>query len=154
MTHSLDEQIKIMSGQAQAELDAARIQIAADRDRTIRERREVRQARAQVAASGKQSDLLPTIQALTQHEIRNYSVTRLIKNQLEHQRACTFNPSGPRPALCLEDEIGISLQADLKMVPELGTFVPLILASGLDTNTNSGGKYLVGEQPQDIHAYL
>ena len=75
--------------------------------------------------------LLPTVQSLTNHERRNYSLQKLI---------CNLSGYGS-PGL--EHEVSASIGQDLKTVPKHGgVFVPFTM-SGLDTTTNAGGNYLV-----------
>ena len=77
--------------------------------------------------------LLPTIQALTAHERRNYSLQRLISNLAGY---------GERGG-SLEHEVSASIAHDLKTVPQHGgAYVPFVM-SGLDSRTDGAGGYIL-----------
>jgi HK97 family phage major capsid protein len=123
----LDRNIKVMSGEADRELLAEKLEIAADlaREKTaIRERRFARND----FEIGNRDGFLPTIAALTAHERRNYSLARLCQNLVSGQRG-------------LEHEISDSLAHDIKSsAAHGGVLVPFRLTA-MDTKTDQGGGY-------------
>ena len=75
--------------------------------------------------------LLPTVAALSRHELKQYSLAKLIRDRADRV-------AGPT----LEREVSDGIAADLNTTPAHGGyFVPLRM-SGLDTKTNAGGGYL------------
>ncbi len=99
------------------------------------------------------STLLPTMQAATPHELRNYSLQRLFSCMAK-------DPTGKRES-CLERELSQSLREDLKRVITVdhsGVLVPLQLSprmdSGLDTRTGARGGYTIANRVEDIVTYL
>src|SRR5690242_14628339 len=109
----LSEATKVLDGTKQRELDEQASHIRLAQAERRQDRLDTRFARGKVAAAVSGNTMLPaTISALTPHEIRNFSITRLIQSQLEAQRVLAFSPSASRAPLCLEEEIGASLQKD------------------------------------------
>ena len=147
---NLNEQLAIVSGEKQAEIDAQRSVILADMERRAEERRD----RCHVIGNMVEGPGLPTIKALSAHELRNYRVLNAITAQLKRQRRVFSNTTGAAP-LCLEEEISQAIAKDLGMLPPaFGTFVPLILGAGLDTKTSQGGGYTVATKLADLISYL
>jgi len=102
------------------------------------------------------SALLPSIQALSKHELKSYSIQRLINSQLDRQRKRSLSAASAPPPLCLEDEISVAIQKDIGMLPPAGgSFVPMrIEASGLDTRSGSNGSLTVQTKLGDPISYL
>jgi len=146
---TLNEQISIVNGEKQAELEAERTAILADMDRRAEDRRE----RRHIVGSMVEGPGLPTVKGLSPHELRQYSIRNLINAQLERNRKHAFNDTCA--PLSMEEEISQSLGKDLGMLPPLGgSFVPLILASGYDTKNNSSGAYMVATKLADLITVL
>jgi HK97 family phage major capsid protein len=147
---TLNEQIAIVNGEKQAQLEAERAVILADMDRRAEDRRE----RRHIVGSMVEGPGLPTVKGLSPHELRQYSIRNLINAQLEKQRRHDAGNATGTP-VCMEEEISQSLAKDLGMLPPLnGGFVPLILASGLDTKSNSAGAYTVATRLSDLITVL
>ena len=140
----LQEKIDIVSGAAEARIAERKLVIAAERDEARRHLQLSKRVRKEINVDAS-SPLLPTVQSLSRHEVKNYSLSRAISYLCK-------TASGARADDCLEAEISRSVADDLKVAPK-GLFVPLQLrprASGLDSNTNAAGKYLVTEQLRDL----
>ncbi len=144
MALSLEEKIRITSGQAELDLDSQKRAIAIEREEYRQSVRDKRRMLADLHADNK-DNLLPTVAALNAHERRNYSLGRALSH------LCKVR-AGDRDANCMESEIGHGIAADLKMTPRAGgMFIPTrIFASGQDTNTNAAGKYLVTTGIRDL----
>src|SRR5215467_855875 len=132
MSSDLDRNIKVLSGEAEAELAQERLRIAVDLARQKSAIKERKYARADLEI-GNRDGLLPTVAALSRHEVRNYSLSNLVKNMVAGNLKNT-----------LEAEVSDSIGHDLKApAAHGGVLVPFRLsASGLDTKTDSGGGYL------------
>jgi HK97 family phage major capsid protein len=95
---------------------------------------------------------LLTVRALSRHELKKYSIANLIQAQLERQRSGGLSGNAPT---CLEQEISSGVAKDIGFEPPVGgNWVPLILASGLDTKTDAAGKYSVETRLQDLITVL
>ena len=92
---------------------------------------------------------LPAIQQASPHEIRNYSIQRLIQSLMR-------DPMRKEP--CLECDLGHAIAQDLKRAPGLdGVHVPLQLSprmSGLDTKSGSAGGYTIANGIEDMVTIL
>jgi HK97 family phage major capsid protein len=143
MSHNmnLDEKIAIMDGRAEQELAEKKLEIARELQSHHDQRIEKRQTRAQVASALGTGGILPTIQALTPHEKRNYSLAKALQAEAAHDKGLT-----------LEREISESIAKDIGQVAAHGgIWVPLrISAAGLDTRTLPGGGYLTAKPVGDI----
>jgi HK97 family phage major capsid protein len=143
----LQQKIELFDGTAERELTQRKIDAAYEMDEHSRDRRAKRAALAQTyrrdAVNG---GVLPTIAALTPHETRNYSLSRLLRDML---------PTGEKHSL--EKDISASIEKDLGVSTRSlgGLFVPLRLtASGLDTLTTGTGKYLQQQTVGQVIDYL
>lgn len=87
------------------------------------------------------SGLLPTVAALSKHEIKSYSIVKGLQDQLKESRELT-----------LESEISHSIAKDIRKGTEhSGLWMPLrFTMSGLDTKTNAQGGYLVERRVADV----
>lgn len=84
------------------------------------------------AEQGLRTGLLPSVAAMTEHERRNFSVSRLISAIPKEKHDS-----------CLETDLSEAIAVDLGAPPHLGSWLPMrIQASGLSTNTNTSGGYL------------
>ncbi len=128
-------QIEVLSGAAEERLRAEKYDILAERQRAEDARRDRRHLSAQMESTrASESDLLPSVAAMTDHEKRNFSLGRAVRAICAEKREH-----------CLETELSDAIAADLKMgtAPRGGILVPLrIRASGADSKTNAAGGYL------------
>ena len=129
----LQRQADVLSGKVEQELQLEKYAILADSQRRQDDRRLKRQAAAFVETErAAKSAMLPAVLALTDHEKRNFSTSRLIA-------AISKEKADP----CLEVELSEAISANIGVPPHGGHWLPLrISASGLDTKTNAGGGFL------------
>lgn len=128
---------------AEEDLRGQWIQIARDRDRQADMRADRRHIKAVIEASvNPNAGVLPSVQSLTPHEKRRYSVTALLQSMLEARHD---------EPLTLEREVSMAISKDIGTVPQRGGyFIPLQIRAGLDTKTNAAGGYLAETQVKDI----
>ncbi len=125
-----EHQVDVLSGAAEARLQDEKFQLIIDRSRQKENRLLKRSTLA--AMETPPSGVLPTIAALTQHELRRYSLKNLISSLAGFQE------------MGLEGEISASISRDLGSAPSHGgVWLPYRMASGLDTKTNAAGGYEV-----------
>ena len=140
----LQERVHLLSGAAEQELSAKKLQAAREQDldgELIRARQRIKVDLANV--SGTPAGMLPTIHSLSNHERKHYSLAKLLRDSLT-------GVEGPT----LERDVSDGISADLKQVPK-GRWVPLrIRASGLDLKTQTAGAYLAGREVGDVIDYL
>ena len=131
---SLERQLDVVSGNAEARIQQDRYTIAAEQQQREDELHNKRDLKRQMAAGeGLKNGLLPAVAAMNSHEVRQFSVSRLV-NAI----------SKAKKDQCLETDLSDAICGDLGTPPHGGTWLPLsISASGLDTKSNSGGNYLV-----------
>src|SRR5215475_3910115 len=137
----LSEQVRIVNGDAQRELDSKRFQILHDIDQRGRDR----QTRRDVLAGMVEDDgsgLPPTIRALSKAELK----TPFLAHALKAQMGGTNEDFG-----CMR-EVSNGLRKDFSNLPDHGGYlVPMVVrASGLHTKENSAGDYLVGTPVLDL----
>ena len=106
----LERQVDVISGRAEARLQEERYEIAAQQQ----QREDARLAKRDVARlmSSEQalkSGMLPSVLAMTDHERRNFSVSRLVAAI-----------SKPKKESCLEVDLAESIAADIGVAPHGG----------------------------------
>jgi HK97 family phage major capsid protein len=86
------------------------------------------------AEQGLRNGLLPSVAAMTEHERRNFSISRLLRAISKEKHDSS-----------LETDLSEAIAVDLGAPPHLGSWLPMRIqasASGLSTNTNSSGGFL------------
>lgn len=94
------------------------------------------------------SALLPSVQAWTAHERRNYSLQRLIMSLAK-------DPMGKDG--CPEREMSHAIAEDLHLAPaHSGVYVPtsIRMESGQDSRTGAAGGFTIARRVEDIVTYL
>jgi HK97 family phage major capsid protein len=125
-------------------IEARKLRFARELDEAKEERFLRRNIRGQLeAAIHPGSGMLPTIQALTPHEHRNYSIGKLVADMVRGTKDTT-----------LEREVSWSIQKDLGMTAAHGGHLIPLRMSGLDTKTNSSGGFLTAPKVNDVIDYL
>ena len=123
-------------------IEARKLRFAAELDAAKEERLLKRSIRGQMeSALHPGSRLLPTIQGLSSHERKNYSIGKLVADMVKGTKETT-----------LEREVSWSIQKDIGTTAEHGGhLIPLRLSmSGLDTKTNAQGGYLTSPKVNDV----
>src|SRR5215472_8599939 len=140
LMQNIDREIEVLSGAAERKLEQERLQILNERQHMKHERVARRHILAQMEV-GKCGRDLPTVAAMTTHELRSYDTARLVRSIMQ-----------PKPEHCLELEVHEGIAKDIKAVaPHGGYYVPWsILGSGLDVKSNSNGAYLTERKIGDI----
>jgi HK97 family phage major capsid protein len=136
----LARDVDVLSGAAaersERDLQDEKFRIISRRNSEHQARRLKRQMLGQMASEpAARAGMLPSVMALSNYERRNYSIARLVSSITKSKKEN-----------CLETELSESISADLGNVvpPHGGCWVPFaIRAAGLDTKTNSGGRYTV-----------
>ncbi len=126
-------------------IEVRKLRFAAELDSAKEEhflRRTIRNQMAAVTNPG--SKVPPTIQALSAHERKTYSISKLVADMVKETKETT-----------LEREVSWSLQKDVGTPEHGGHLIPLRLSmSGLDTRTNAQGGFLTSPKVNDIIDYL
>jgi HK97 family phage major capsid protein len=150
MSLTLKEQGRILNGEIAAQLESERLSIIADLAHREDEQQKLRHLKARPYI-GNSDGLLPSVAAMNAHELRNYSLGRLLKNLSDCEMRSVHGRAKMESSL--ELELSSAIASDLKQTPPHGgVWVPLTLRpqASLQTTIESAGGFTVGTKLANI----